>query len=361
MRCRSSARSARGLERRADRAGRCRAARGALLQLPQDLDLRRLERDPAEHHRQDDPGAVNHGLQPQRRTAPAAGLRQPLRRNDYALRAPPRRDEERPKASAAALAQARRARPARRCRDEEHGGSGGRGRHVRRDGGSSDAAWWSSRISSTVVVGRRPGRARRHDRQSSELLAPLADGAAAARLRAWREARRATTLADVQTSRNAAAVPFCSPAHKSVVLHGATAGQADRVGAHLGAQRDARGISLFLVDRAPRRVPARVTHHRRPARRRHHVRRGPGPPGCLIGTAGRRAAGHRRSIDAAIAALCAEAVGAMEALNETTLDYLKTRQQFGAPIGPIPGAAAPHGRHVHRLRTGALDGAAWPR
>jgi alkylation response protein AidB-like acyl-CoA dehydrogenase len=31
--------------------------------------------------------------------------------------------------------------------------------------------------------------------------------------------------------------------------------------------------------------------------------------------------------------LCAEAVGAMEALNGATLEYLKTRQQFGVPIG----------------------------
>ncbi len=33
------------------------------------------------------------------------------------------------------------------------------------------------------------------------------------------------------------------------------------------------------------------------------------------------------------AALCAEAVGAMEQLNALTLDYLRTRQQFGQPIG----------------------------
>ena len=37
--------------------------------------------------------------------------------------------------------------------------------------------------------------------------------------------------------------------------------------------------------------------------------------------------------DRAIAALCAEAVGAMEAVHAMTLEYLKTRQQFGVPIG----------------------------
>ena len=38
-------------------------------------------------------------------------------------------------------------------------------------------------------------------------------------------------------------------------------------------------------------------------------------------------------IDRGIAALCAEAVGCMAALNAATLEYLKTRQQFGVPIG----------------------------
>lgn len=39
------------------------------------------------------------------------------------------------------------------------------------------------------------------------------------------------------------------------------------------------------------------------------------------------------ALDHAIAALCAEAVGIMEALNVATLEYLKTRVQFGQPIG----------------------------
>jgi alkylation response protein AidB-like acyl-CoA dehydrogenase len=37
--------------------------------------------------------------------------------------------------------------------------------------------------------------------------------------------------------------------------------------------------------------------------------------------------------DRAIGALCAEAVGAMVELNAATLDYSKTRKQFGATIG----------------------------
>ena len=38
-------------------------------------------------------------------------------------------------------------------------------------------------------------------------------------------------------------------------------------------------------------------------------------------------------IDQGIAALASEAVGAMAVLVDSTLEYLKTRQQFGRPIG----------------------------
>ena len=59
--------------------------------------------------------------------------------------------------------------------------------------------------------------------------------------------------------------------------------------------------------------------------------------------AGRRRCGARRGrrgfpmiervVEAGIAATAAEAVGAMEAMQAMTLEYLKTRQQFGQPIG----------------------------
>lgn len=39
------------------------------------------------------------------------------------------------------------------------------------------------------------------------------------------------------------------------------------------------------------------------------------------------------ALDYGAGLLCAEALGAMQALFDTTLEYLKTRQQFGAPIG----------------------------
>jgi len=57
------------------------------------------------------------------------------------------------------------------------------------------------------------------------------------------------------------------------------------------------------------------------------------PADARVGKEGAAFAEIERTVDHGIAALCAEAVGAMGALNEITLAYLKTRKQFGVPIG----------------------------
>lgn len=57
------------------------------------------------------------------------------------------------------------------------------------------------------------------------------------------------------------------------------------------------------------------------------------PSEALICASGSAYAAIECAIDAGIAALCAEAVGAMDALIAQTLDYLKSRKQFGVAIG----------------------------
>jgi alkylation response protein AidB-like acyl-CoA dehydrogenase len=54
---------------------------------------------------------------------------------------------------------------------------------------------------------------------------------------------------------------------------------------------------------------------------------------AALGEPGAALPAIERVVDEAIAALCAEAVGAMQALHELTVEYLKTRQQFGVAIG----------------------------
>jgi alkylation response protein AidB-like acyl-CoA dehydrogenase len=55
--------------------------------------------------------------------------------------------------------------------------------------------------------------------------------------------------------------------------------------------------------------------------------------GALLGEEGQGYAVLERAIGRGVLALCAESLGAMEAAKAATLDYLRTRKQFGAPIG----------------------------
>ncbi|RQO63835.1 pimeloyl-CoA dehydrogenase small subunit [Variovorax sp. KBW07] len=54
---------------------------------------------------------------------------------------------------------------------------------------------------------------------------------------------------------------------------------------------------------------------------------------ALLGAEGQGAATLERAIGRGVLALCAEAVGAMEAAKTATLEYLRTRKQFGILIG----------------------------
>ena len=56
------------------------------------------------------------------------------------------------------------------------------------------------------------------------------------------------------------------------------------------------------------------------------------PAGQMLGS-GDATAALERAVERGVAALCAEAVGAMEATNAATIEYTKTRKQFGQPIG----------------------------
>ena len=101
-----------------------------------------------------------------------------------------------------------------------------------------------------------------------------------------------------------------------------------------GGRRDRDGIGLFLVDAdAPgvtrRGYPtqdgqraAEIVSRRRSRRAGERARRPRAAPPVI-----------ERAIDEAIAALSAEAVGAMSEALAMTVEYLKTRKQFGVTIG----------------------------
>jgi alkylation response protein AidB-like acyl-CoA dehydrogenase len=121
---------------------------------------------------------------------------------------------------------------------------------------------------------------------------------------------------------------------KKVVLHGAQAGVLIVSARSGGAQRDQDGITLFAV---PFDAPGVVTRDVRmlDGQRAADVLLRDVRVGldAVVGTAGAGWDILEAAADYGTGLLCAEALGAMDALFAATLDYLKTRQQFGVPIG----------------------------
>jgi alkylation response protein AidB-like acyl-CoA dehydrogenase len=121
---------------------------------------------------------------------------------------------------------------------------------------------------------------------------------------------------------------------KKVVLHGEQAGVLIVSSRVSGGQRDEDGIALFAV---PADAPGvhltgyRMLDGQRAADvRLTGVRVG---ADAAIGTPGAGWELLEAAADYGAGLLCAESLGAMDALFSATLEYLKTRQQFGVPIG----------------------------
>ncbi|TBW07724.1 pimeloyl-CoA dehydrogenase small subunit [Azotobacter chroococcum subsp. isscasi] len=121
---------------------------------------------------------------------------------------------------------------------------------------------------------------------------------------------------------------------KAVVIGGHSAGLL-LVSARTGGEvRDEQGISLFLVDARASGLSRRVYPTiDGPKACELFLDRVPVGDGDLLGEPGQALPALRYQQGRAIAAQCAEAIGSMQEACRLTLDYLKTRQQFGTPIG----------------------------
>jgi alkylation response protein AidB-like acyl-CoA dehydrogenase len=120
---------------------------------------------------------------------------------------------------------------------------------------------------------------------------------------------------------------------KRVVLH-APAAQCFILSARTaGGASDRKGISLFLV-------PADTAGLHQKTYRTYDDQRAADlifdlrlEAGALLGNSGEAFDAIEAACDWAQALLCAEALGVMDEANRLTLEYLKTRKQFGMPIG----------------------------
>ena len=136
-------------------------------------------------------------------------------------------------------------------------------------------------------------------------------------------------LADVSTTAKRQGSGYVLEGAKSVVLHGDCADKIFVTARISGERRDRDGVGLFLVDAAS------------PGLTRRGYPTQDGLRAAELTLTGVRADAVSENampaiehvIDEAIAALCAEAVGTMQVMHDTTLDYMKTRKQFGRAIG----------------------------
>ncbi len=141
-------------------------------------------------------------------------------------------------------------------------------------------------------------------------------------------------LFDIATTATAQDGGFVLNGTKTVVIHGAQAGMLIVSARSSGTRRDTAGISLFVL---PATTPGVVLRDYRTidCQRAADITLTDVvlPASALLGASGEGWDILDAATDYGITLLCAEAVGVMESLNQATLEYMKTRQQFGVPIG----------------------------
>ncbi|MEE4277529.1 MAG: acyl-CoA dehydrogenase [Halieaceae bacterium] len=217
--------------------------------------------------------------------------------------------------------------------DEEHGGFGG---------GPVDLMVMMEEFGkglvvepyfATVVLFGGLVRAAASDEQKGCLIPGIIDGSILGAF-AHLERQSRYELSDIRTEAKASGDGFTINGEKVVVFNGANADTLIVAARTAGAPGDRNGISLFIVAAdAPgvERVSYRMMDGQHVAN--FVFKDVQVAAGALLGEAGSGFAVMDRVILEATVALGAEALGLMGKLNAKTLEYTKTREQFGVAIG----------------------------
>ena len=166
-----------------------------------------------------------------------------------------------------------------------------------------------------------------------DTLASLIDGSRVATL-AHEEPQSHYELQRVQTRARREGDGYVIDGAKSVVPLGGAAQLLVVSARTAGEAADASGISLFAIpaDTAGVRMRSHPnidgTHAAGITFENVRV-----PASALLGEEGQALASLEHAVGRGILALCAEALGAMDAAKAMTIEYLQTRKQFGKPIG----------------------------
>jgi alkylation response protein AidB-like acyl-CoA dehydrogenase len=119
-----------------------------------------------------------------------------------------------------------------------------------------------------------------------------------------------------------------------MVLHGGAADLLVVAARTTGGDTDTNGITLFLVERGAKGVALREYRTLDNLRVADITLTGVSAGrDAVLGEDGRGLPLMEEVVDYATALICAEAVGAIKYAHDATLEYLKTRRQFGVPIG----------------------------
>ena len=151
---------------------------------------------------------------------------------------------------------------------------------------------------------------------------------------AYAEPQGRYNLADLTTTAKKDGSGYVINGYKAVVLGAPWAHKLIVTARTSGGQRDRDGVSVFIVDKSAAGVSTRdyptVDGRRASEITFENVKV---DADALIGAEGKGLPLVEKITDQAIAALSAEAIGCMKELNTATVEYCKTRKQFGVPIG----------------------------
>jgi alkylation response protein AidB-like acyl-CoA dehydrogenase len=183
---------------------------------------------------------------------------------------------------------------------------------------------------STAVVGAHALTLADNAELSEALLTRLIAGELLLAL-AYAEPGGRYDMHHVATSATSTGNRFSLSGNKSAVMDASSAHQLIVSARVNGATRAGSGIGLFLVDTDAQGVSTRH-FHTADGTNAADVRLDNAPAQLLVSQE------HglvvlEQLIERAISARCAQAAGAMHQAYEQTLEYLKTREQFGVPIG----------------------------
>ena len=176
----------------------------------------------------------------------------------------------------------------------------------------------------------------RHAGSAEQIAAHVPAIAAGETVMAFAQVERNSRFAldDVSTTAKRDGEGWMLNGEKGVVLHGDSADTLIVTARTAGGQRDRGGIGLFAVDARVAGVSRRGYPTQDGMRAAEisfeNVRVG---ADAVLGDPEGALPIVERVADEAIAALSAEAVGLMETMQSLTVDYIKTRKQFGTAIG----------------------------